>query len=179
MASSQRSNGKQSIATDVAAQSPPQLPDLFSGYRHELFCREYLKDGNATRAARDAGYSPHSAASQASRLLTNVNIQRRLDELAVEAVTSAKVTTDYVRSQLHGIVKVATQGADQLPDDHYAPAVAVRALEALGKTTGAFAADNVQSMDTRVEIIFRTADDAEGVNRRIIHVNGSQPLDDT
>jgi hypothetical protein len=70
-------------------------------------------------------------------------------------------------------VQAATKGADQLPGDHYAPAVAVRALEALGKTTGAFAADNVQ-MDTRVEIIFR-----EGVNRRIIHVNGSQPLDDT
>ena len=179
MASSQRSNGKQSIGTDVAAQSPPQLPDLFVGFRHERFCREYIKDGNGARAAREAGYSEHTAASQASRLLTAVNIQRRLNELAMEAVTSARVTTDYVRAQLHGIVQAATKGADQLPGDHYAPAVAVRALEALGKTPGAFAAANVQSMDTRVEIIFRTADDAEGVNRRIIHVNGSQPLDDT
>ena len=177
MASSQR-NGKQSTTTDVVSQSPPQLPDFFSGYRHERFCREYIKDGNGARAAREAGYSPHTAAAQASRLLTHVNIQRRLDELAVEAATSARVTSDYVRAQLHGIVQAATKGADQLPDDHYAPAVAVRALEALAKATGAFAAEGVQ-MDTRVEIIFRTADGAGGVNRRIINLNGTEPLDDT
>jgi phage terminase small subunit len=37
--------------------------------QHRLFVREYLRDRNQTRAARRAGYSPHSAAETASRLL--------------------------------------------------------------------------------------------------------------
>lgn len=37
--------------------------------QQRLFIREYLCDRNQTRAARRAGYSPHSAAETASRLL--------------------------------------------------------------------------------------------------------------
>jgi phage terminase small subunit len=40
--------------------------------------RAYLADPslNATKAAESAGYSPKTAASQASRLLRNVNVRK-------------------------------------------------------------------------------------------------------
>jgi phage terminase small subunit len=43
-----------------------------------LFCKEYIKDLNATQAAIRAGYSPKTARSQAQRLLTNVDIQNQI-----------------------------------------------------------------------------------------------------
>ncbi len=48
--------------------------------RQEVFCREYLLDPNATRAAIAAGYSPRGARVQAHRMLTNANIIDRIME---------------------------------------------------------------------------------------------------
>lgn len=44
--------------------------------RQLAFVQEYLIDRNATRAAIAAGYSEKTAKEQASRLLTNVNVDR-------------------------------------------------------------------------------------------------------
>jgi phage terminase small subunit len=60
------------------------------GKRHR-FVAEYLVDGNATRAAKAAGYSARGAAQAGERLLRNVEVasairtarQRLADELAV------------------------------------------------------------------------------------------------
>jgi phage terminase small subunit len=43
-----------------------------------LFCNEYLKDFNATRAARAAGYSEKHTRTTASRLVARDNIRRYL-----------------------------------------------------------------------------------------------------
>lgn len=45
------------------------------------FMDEYMVDLNATQAAIRAGYSEKTASAQASRLLTNVNILARIEEL--------------------------------------------------------------------------------------------------
>jgi len=44
----------------------------------ERFCQACMTEPTATLAAIKAGYSPQTARQQASRLLTNVDIQRRL-----------------------------------------------------------------------------------------------------
>lgn len=49
--------------------------------KRERFSQEYVIDLNATQAAIRAGYSPKTAKIQASRLLTNVNVQKRIAEL--------------------------------------------------------------------------------------------------
>lgn len=49
--------------------------------KQEMFCREYLVDLNATQAAIRAGYSDKTARSQANRMLTNVDIEKRIQEL--------------------------------------------------------------------------------------------------
>ena len=46
--------------------------------KQKRFAEEYIIDLNATRAATRAGYSKHTARSQASRLLKNVYIQAQI-----------------------------------------------------------------------------------------------------
>ena len=49
--------------------------------RQEKFCVAYAKLGDGAKAAREAGYSAHTAASKASQLLTKVEISNRVREL--------------------------------------------------------------------------------------------------
>lgn len=49
--------------------------------RRELFCTYCLREDNPTQAAIAAGYSAHTASQQASRLLNDVQIKRRIMEL--------------------------------------------------------------------------------------------------
>lgn len=46
--------------------------------RHLAFCESYARYGNATRAAKDAGYSEKTAYSQGHRLLKDVEIQQEI-----------------------------------------------------------------------------------------------------
>lgn len=61
------------------------------------FCREYLKDFNATRAYIDAGYSKNGATQSASALLTNPNVQSYLSE-------QVKVVTENDQLQIRKII---------------------------------------------------------------------------
>jgi phage terminase small subunit len=49
--------------------------------RQERFCKEYIKDHNATKAAIRAGYSKKTAKQQGSRLLSRVDIEQRIKKL--------------------------------------------------------------------------------------------------
>lgn len=52
--------------------------------KQELFCKVYAATHNATKAAIAAGYSAKTAHSQGARLLKNVEIQKRINELVAE-----------------------------------------------------------------------------------------------
>jgi len=58
----------------------------------ELFCLEYCLDWNATRAAIKAGYSKKTARSQANRLLTIVDIKKRIRELRANLAETAGIS---------------------------------------------------------------------------------------
>ena len=49
-------------------------------HRQELFIQEYIKTGNATISAIKAGYSKRTARSIGQRLLTNVDIKKKINE---------------------------------------------------------------------------------------------------
>lgn len=57
---------KQRVFADAMGKLPEKL---------QIFVNEYLIDLNATRAGLRAGYSEKTAKSQASRLLTNIDVQ--------------------------------------------------------------------------------------------------------
>ena len=70
--------------------------------RRARFVVEYLVDLNATQAAIRAGYSPHTAKQQGSRLLTDVDVSRAIAggqrELAERHnVDADRVLTEYAR----------------------------------------------------------------------------------
>ncbi len=64
------------------------------------FVDEYLVDLNATRAAIRAGYSEKTAVQQASRLLTNVNVQAAVAEAQAARAARVGITADNVLREL-------------------------------------------------------------------------------
>ena len=82
--------------------------------QQERFVVEYLKTTeNETDAAIRAGYSPKTATAQASRLLTNVNVKKAIDEAQSETRERMKegvgLTIDMV---VQGLLKEAQDYAE-------------------------------------------------------------------
>lgn len=82
--------------------------------KQEQFCREYLVDLNATQAAIRAGYSKKTAKSQGNRLMTDVDIQARVQSLMDERVERTNVTADNV---LREIARLGFSDMRELFDD--------------------------------------------------------------
>lgn len=68
--------------------------------KQEIFCQEYMIDLNATQAAIRAGYSKKTASVQGSRLLTNVNVLTRIEELKKERSEKLHLDADWVLRRL-------------------------------------------------------------------------------
>lgn len=68
--------------------------------KKERFCQEYIIDLNATRAAQRATYSQKTARSIGNRLLTNVDVKKRIEELKKERAERTKITQDQVLEEL-------------------------------------------------------------------------------
>ena len=68
--------------------------------KQEMFCREYIVDLNATQAAIRAGYSEKTANNQVGRLLVNVGIQARIEELKAARNEDVKIDANYVLKRL-------------------------------------------------------------------------------
>jgi phage terminase small subunit len=64
--------------------------------KHEMFANEFVKDLNASQAAIRCGYSERSSRMQGSRLMTDDNILRRIEELKLERSERTKIDVDYV-----------------------------------------------------------------------------------
>ena len=64
--------------------------------RQVRFCEEYIIDHNATQAAIRAGYSPAAARQVASRLLTNANVQQKVQEMASKVTNGAIASAEEV-----------------------------------------------------------------------------------
>jgi phage terminase small subunit len=65
--------------------------------RQKHFCQNLLANGyNATKAAKDAGYSHKGARTQASELLTNPNILRYLEELQRPVVEALDLSAERI-----------------------------------------------------------------------------------
>lgn len=70
------------------------MPEL--GAKQERFCQEFMIDCNATKAAERAGYSPRTARSIGSELLTKPDIMARIAALQAARAERVEVTSDEV-----------------------------------------------------------------------------------
>ncbi|MCG6183310.1 terminase small subunit [Anoxybacillus sp. LAT_38] len=74
--------------------------------KQKRFADEYLIDLNATQAAIRAGYSPRSAAEQASRLLKNAKVRAYIDERMAELSRRTGVNQERILRELARIAFV-------------------------------------------------------------------------
>jgi len=68
--------------------------------REQLFCAEYVKDLNGTRAAIAAGYGKKSARAAASRLLTKHYIKARVAQLTEKHAGKLDLSAEKVLAEL-------------------------------------------------------------------------------
>lgn len=79
--------------------------------KQEVFCKEYIIDFNATRAAKLAGYSDKTACKTGSENLQKPDIQQRIKELTKDRNERTQVTADRVVQEL---AKIAFSNIDDL-----------------------------------------------------------------
>ena len=97
----------------------------------ENFCVEFVRCGNATEAYKRAGYKPRSdkvAGTAAARLLGNVGIQKRIEELRRE-LDSHKIMDAAERREL--LTQFARDEETAKPDR-------LKAMDLLNKMDGVY-----------------------------------------
>lgn len=82
--------------------------------KQQLFVLEYMKDLNGTGAAIRANYSEKTARQQASRLLSNVNIQNAIAELKAERNGRLSIDVDYVVKTIVETIERCSQASPVL-----------------------------------------------------------------
>lgn len=125
---------------------PNPEPSRTLNARQLAFAHHYAAIPNASRAAREAGYSPATAAQQGYALLRNPHVQAEVQRLRDEALADLGIDRLYILGQLKNIadgeVKYETRDGEEIP----APTKdsdRIRALELLGKYQGLWV-DRVQ-----------------------------------
>ena len=123
------------------------MPPL-KNHRQEIFCLEYVKDGDKLRAYKAAGYEPvstNSWASCSSQLLNKTYVKKRLAELQARIATRVEVSAARVINELGRIAfsdprkALGRDGAIMDPkdwDDDMAGAVAGLEVEKLFEGSG-------------------------------------------
>lgn len=83
--------------------------------RQARFVEEYLKDGNATQAARRAGFSHRTAGQIGNRLLKDVQVSTAIEQARAPALEAAQLTLeghlDKLKELRDAAVKAGQMGA--------------------------------------------------------------------
>jgi len=122
--------------------------------KQQRFIEEYLVDSNATQAAIRAGYASESAYAEGSRLLRNVKVKAKLQELRQELAESLGIDSQWVLKRFVDISNRCMQAEPVMIHDgekwvesgdyKFDSSGANKATEAIGKHLGFFESDNDQ-----------------------------------
>jgi hypothetical protein len=103
--------------------------------RQQRFVEEYLRDPNATQAARAAGFSARWAKQQGARLLRTGAVATALAEAQTAREARTTITAD---AAIQRIVHILDVELWQVKNPARRLELKLRALELLGRHTGAF-----------------------------------------
>lgn len=110
----------------------------------EAFCLAYAQCGNATQAYKQAGYkvkTDSTARVNGSRLLTNADIQARLQEIHDKIESEKIMGPKEMQERLTAIARqTARDPSDKAPD--YKDAL--KAMDQLARMSGSYAADKLE-----------------------------------
>ena len=128
--------------------------------RRALFVAEYLIDRNATQAAIRAGYSPHTAKQQGSRLLTNADVWGAIEEQAARTMAKLEVSRERVIAGLANIAFANVLDYGHVTEDGhfdvdlskatYGQMAAVR--EIIGTSRSTTADDGTEQVERQIQI---------------------------
>jgi phage terminase small subunit len=124
--------------------------------KQQRFVEEYLIDFNATQAYKRAGYSATTdivARANASKLLTNHNIQAYLKQLQEKLQKETEISQEWVLKELQAMYEKNRDCI--LPGS---AAAANKALELIGKHIGMFTDKVVHSGKIQEEITIEDCD---------------------
>ena len=110
--------------------------------KQKRFVAEYLIDLNATAAARRAGYSAKTADRIGPELLGKTCVSQAIQEAIKQREQRTEVTQDYVIKKLK---EITDKDASDAQDSDLKYSSKIRALELLGKHTGAFEKQDTQT----------------------------------
>lgn len=141
------------------------------------FCEEYLVDLNGVQAAIRAGYSPRSARTTGSRLLSYANVKARIAELSAARSERTKIDQDQVIRELARIAfsdirKLCNWGerhvlfvpSEELDDD------AAATVSEVWSETNTFTSDNGDSQTT-VKLKLKTYDKLGALRDLLKHLS--------
>lgn len=118
--------------------------------KQERFVQEYIVDLNATQAAIRAGYSAKTADRIGPELLGKTCVSEAIQKAMKKREKRTEVTQDYVIAKLREIVE---KDASDGPDSELRYANKIRALELLGKHTGAFDGGAKEGQNEPVKVV--------------------------
>lgn len=113
--------------------------------KQESFCQEYIKDFNATRSAKAAGYSERTAQVLGSETLANPLVAKRIAELMEERNKRVQLDQDYVLTQLMDCQDAARE------DRAHGPRI--RSIELMGKHVGMWQEKSEPRTDITIKIV--------------------------
>lgn len=102
--------------------------------KQEKFCQEYIKTGNATQSYILAGYDEKAAEQNASRLIRNDKVSKRLDELKKLGEEEFKIDKAFLTEKYLEIHDKAMEGSIN---------VSKGALDSLARMWGLNEADRI------------------------------------
>ena len=86
--------------------------------KREAFIREYVKDWNASAAARRAGYAPARSDVEGSRLLADARVKRRIEAIVAERARESTVSLEEAIRLLSADMREAKTVADRARAGH-------------------------------------------------------------
>lgn len=144
--------------------------------RQEKFCMEYAASGNAYKSALAAGYSEAYAKGNVNKLLENVRVKARLQELKEKAESEKIADVKEMQEKLTEIIRQALdeevivvegvgEGCSEARIMTKKPSAkdVINAITTLGKMQGAFIDKIEQQVDMELNI---TVDYGDGDEQR-------------
>lgn len=136
--------------------------------KEEKFVIEYVRTGNATQSAINAGYSERSARQTACRMLTKDYILIAIDELVKEMNSEKIADAEEVMMLLTEIARGETKEENVVVDKAGNVSIVetrvkekerVKALELLGKRYKLYTDKVEASVDGEIQVVFEGEDD--------------------
>lgn len=131
--------------------------------KERRFISEYLKDQNATAAAKRAGYSAKTAKQQGSRLLSKVYLRDEIDAALKRINAKCELTAELVREKVFALLTFDPRRAFnpdgtmkdpcQMPDDVIVALGGIEVNDELGEVKKIKFTDRIRAAELAAKIL--------------------------